>query len=106
MRESETLKSATRAWVVRRHIRFRPGADCVASIDLVADRQVFTPSILALVVDEAYSGCGLVALAGDGLKEGDLCRVQVGPLPPIKAQVRWRRPLDSRVVRLALMYLD
>ncbi len=106
MNRSEVEESPVRSRVVRRHIRFKPGLACYASIDPVPDRKAFSPSIVALVLDEAYSGCGLVALSSAPLKAGDVCRVQVGTLAPIRAEVRWRRQLDPDVMRFSLRYLD
>jgi hypothetical protein len=90
----------------RRSIRFRPDADVIATVDVEMKGEEFCPQLLALVSEESAKGCGLVLVAKDVLLVGDICRVQVGRLEPIKAEVRWRKVLDPQVFKVGLMYLE
>lgn len=92
----------------RRSIRFSPDAGTYAKIDLEASRPdgSFRPSVVALVPEESAKGVGLVVLATSELQVGKYCRIQVGKLPILRAEVRWRQDVDSGISRLGLLYLE
>ena len=50
-------------------------------------------SVVALVHEESAKGVGLVILTTPHLQMGAACRVQVGMLPILRAEVRWREPV-------------
>lgn len=78
-----------------------------AEIDPRPSPTGFDPSALAMVVDEAFGGAGLVLLqSGAGLRKGDRCRVRVGELGPLLAEVRWREELGTRLARCGLQFLE
>jgi len=93
---------------IRTTLRFPPDEGAVAWIGLEVpeDKSDFTPTIPALVTDEALNGCGLVALANDQLGVGVECMVQVGELPPLNAQVRWIRELGEGVQKIGVAFLE
>ncbi len=91
----------------RKNIRFRPDPGTYAAIDVDgSSKGAFKPTLVCLVTEESYKGCGLVSIIYEGLQSGDTCRVQVGAGPVMKAEVRWRTDLDAQVMRIGLMYLD
>lgn len=92
----------------RRSIRFTPDLGTFAQIDVEENRAdgSFQPSIMALVPEESSKGVGLVILSTSELPVGKICRVQVGKLSPLKAEVRWRQDLDAGVLRIGLLYLE
>ena len=61
---------------------------------------------MALVIDEALDGCGLVVVNNKILAEGDICLVKVGMLDPLIGEVRWLRELDEEVHKIGIMYLE
>lgn len=98
----------------RHYTRFPPDAGTHADIDLrvgpattgasSATPEPFAPTIVGLIADESYQGCGLVILATDALQLGQVCRVQIGRQSPMIAEVRWRQELHPQVLRVGLMY--
>lgn len=67
----------------------------------------FDPSVLAMVVDEAFGGCGLVLLqTSNHLQKGDLCRVRIGEFGPLLAEVRWREDVAPEVARCGVQFLE
>lgn len=94
--------------VKRKSLRFSPDQTAYAQIDLEGHctDDSFDPSIVALITDEAYKGCGLVMLNTDALKVGDQCALKVGKIGPIMAEVKWREEIDSRVIKVGFLFLE
>jgi hypothetical protein len=105
----------------RRHIRFKPGSvnledleartrEAIAHIGLDPDQAQFAPEVTGFVIEQSHSGCSLVLVRAkeiyDELNKGKLCVIQVGPLSPMKAVVRWRKDLDESVFKVGFQYLD
>ncbi len=92
----------------RRSIRYSPDAGTIARIDLESARAdgSFQPSITALVPEESAKGAGVVILQTTELQMGATCRVQVGQLPILRAEVRWRQQVDPGIIRLGLLFLE
>jgi hypothetical protein len=91
---------------LRAHVRYAPDEGDFALIDPQADGAEFSPKIPALIASESYRGCGLVVMKNANLNTGDKIRLQVGKLPPLKAEVRWRMKVDAEIFRVGIMYLD
>jgi hypothetical protein len=93
--------------VKRRHLRFRPDPMEYAQIAVRDLGAPFTPEMVALVSEEApMGGCGLVLMETPLLKVGDICRVKVGRIDPLRAQVMWRQAVESGIIRLGLKFLE
>ncbi|MBI2571182.1 MAG: hypothetical protein HYV63_29605 [Candidatus Schekmanbacteria bacterium] len=97
----------------RRYIRFDPDPLDVAYVELAPKGDDFTPQFAALVFQEAYGGCGLVVhrkVAEEDLESflapGTRCRLAVGNLDPIFAEVAWRETLDKTLYRIGFRYLE
>lgn len=92
----------------RRFIRFPGDPLDFALIDFGPDDRPFAPQLVALVVEEApMGGCSLAVCAGDDhLANGRDCRVKVGRMSPVRAEIRWTRTLDDRVTRIGLQFLE
>ena len=61
------------------------------------------------VLDESYTGCALVTLASalpEGAEQGLPCLVKLNRLGPMRAELRWVKPLDDEVCKIGLHYLD
>ncbi|MFK8138739.1 MAG: hypothetical protein AB8E15_10300 [Bdellovibrionales bacterium] len=86
----------------RKSIRFIAEDNTLALLDLSENSQSFKPSIVALVVDEAMKGSGLVMLKKNAPVGGQSLAVQVGDLAVVQAKVVWIRELDEHVVRIGL----
>lgn len=92
--------------VKRKFTRFKPDPGTVALVDTEKLDGDFRPEITALVYEEAFKGCGLVALMTPKMCVGDKVRVRVGEVGPQVAVVRWRMSLDVGVLKLGLEYID
>jgi hypothetical protein len=92
----------------RAGIRFQPDPNTTAAIDFAStDKKApFQPTLTALVTEESFRGCGIVAPMTKALQVGDHMRIKVGKGPVLIAEVRWRTDLDAQVIRLGVMFLD
>jgi hypothetical protein len=91
----------------RRHLRFRPDPMEYAQIAIQNLGTPFTPEMLALISEEApMGGCGLVLLETPLLKVGDICRVKVGRIDPLRAEVVWRKAVEPGIIRLGMKFLE
>lgn len=97
-----------RKHVKRASVRFAPDIGAFAMIDVEPHRAdgSFQPAIIGLVAEESTKGTGLVVMATDLLKVGTYCRVQVGKLSPLRAEVRWRQEVAADILRVGLLYLE
>lgn len=91
----------------RKHIRFKPDPLTYALIDCRSMEGNFVPDMIALIADEApMGGCGLIVTDGDHLQIHTMCRIKLGELSPLRAEVVWRKPVDSSIVRLGFSFLE
>ncbi len=90
----------------RKYIRYKPDPGVFALIDFEADAGPFRPTFPALVLTESHQGCGLLIVDNKQLSVGSLIRVQVGNLPPMRAEIRWKEKLDSDATKIGLHFLD
>ena len=90
----------------RKYIRFGPDAGDFVQIDKNPDRDAFEFQEAALLVDESMGGFSIVCLKSIGLRKGEMYRVKVGRIAPLKAEILWERDLDDRVVRLGFRFVD
>lgn len=91
----------------RKYIRFRPDANAYAQIDRDPDRGEFLFEYAGLILEESpMGGCGLVIHEMVGLQVGDIVRVKVGELAPLKAKVVWTKPLGDQVIRIGMKFLE
>lgn len=99
-------KEKSKKPIKRNSVRFDPDEGTYALIDADPKERSFDPTIPALVFSEAHKGCGLVILATSKLQVGDVFKVQVGDLPVLSAEIRWREQVDQQVIKLGVMYLE
>jgi hypothetical protein len=91
----------------RKYLRVRPDFDEFCLIDLKDKGQEFNPSIGAFIVNESpMGGCSLVIHQTEALQEGDQCIVQLGRMAPLRAEVKWRKEVDSELIRVGLELLE
>ena len=94
----------------RRAVGFKSSAlDAAAQVEWIQNfksNKEFHPSVPALVIDEAFNGCGIVVLNDAKLKVGTLLRIKVGQLPVLKAEVRWVQEVDEELTKCGLSYLE
>ncbi len=91
---------------LRKHIRFKPDEGSNVQIDFASQNQPFKPSLTGLLFSEAYGGCGFVCLPDESLQIGRFCRVQVGRIGPLEAEIVWISKIDSDVFKVGLKYRE
>jgi hypothetical protein len=90
----------------RRHLRFKPDPLEYAQVALGGTGN-FAPDFVALIVEESpVSGCSLIAHVPEGLGIGDQCRVKIGQLAPVRAEVAWKKPAESGLTRIGFSFLE
>lgn len=90
----------------RKSIRFVSEDNTLALLDYDLASEGFQPTVVALVVDEAMKGSGMVLLKKNAPVGGQTIKVQVGEISAVEAKVAWIRELDDHVVRVGLQFLD
>ncbi len=91
----------------RRSIRFKPDPENqIAKIDIQNLEGKFQPTVTALVIDEAYKGCGLIFQDQKGFEIGEVCRLQVGQIGPLQAEVRWKQKLYDNLIKVGFRFLE
>lgn len=105
-KKSKKPASDQKQFVKRSSVRFSPDQGTYALIDTRVDSPTFDPTIPALVFSESHKGSGLVAMMTPLLQVGNIIKVQVGNLPVLKAEIRWREQIDPQVIKLGLMYSE
>ena len=91
----------------RKHLRFKPDPLEYALVSLHPAAASFEPDFVALIVDESpLSGCSLIAHERTDLSVGDACRVRIGRLAPVQAEVSWTRPAEPGLMRIGFAFLE
>lgn len=90
----------------RRWTRFHPDVMTEGSVDIRAKKGKYSPTHRALVLDEAFKGCGLVVVGPFPLTVGDTLWVKVGQMDPMEAEIRWMEKLEDRIFKLGIFFLE
>jgi hypothetical protein len=105
---TQMLDPDTDPSVKRKRIRFRPDALDYAQIECNGDcSKPFAPESVGIIVDEEpMGGCCVIVLDNGKLHLDDFCRVKVGRLDPLRAQIVWRKELEAGILRVGLEFLE
>jgi hypothetical protein len=90
----------------RFRIRFSPEVGAYAEIGNLDANDNFILEKAALIVDESYSGIGLIIINDEKYIPGFECRLRIGNLGPIKGRVIWKKIIDEHAARIGINYLD
>jgi hypothetical protein len=90
----------------RKFTRFAPDPGAFALICGGAYNKKINPPIPCLIVEEAYGGVGLVAIADPMIKKNAILEFQVGKLPKMKGEIRWVKQLEGRLAYFGVNYLE
>ena len=92
----------------KRNIRFAPDPESIAQLDFDKSHNVeqFKAQANALIIDESFKGCGLVAVKREdqSYTAGNTFLATVGHLGPMVCEVKWVKELDDKLVRIGLEY--
>lgn len=90
----------------RRKVRFTADPFHHAAIDLNPQLDEFNPEIVALICNESYNGCCVVALRKQQLQKGARVRIKIGDLAPMMGEIKWVLDLDVEVVKMGIELLE
>ncbi len=88
------------------YTRFKSDKLDYALIDLNAKGKSFNPDVVALLINESFTGCAVLITHDDYLKNGAKVKVKVGHIDPIPAQIVWVKILEENIQKIGLRYLD
>lgn len=92
--------------IKRNSTRFQSDALAVAHIDFEMTTAKFISGAACIPYSEALKGCALISRKIKGLKEGHICRVKVGDMAPLRAEVAWIKNVDRDVIKIGFKYLE
>lgn len=91
----------------RKYIRFKPDPMAYCEIDMNLAPKPFQAQSIGLIVNESpMGGCSIITLDFVKLTLGDRCRLKVGELAPLMAEVVWTREMDDHVIRYGFKFLE
>ena len=90
----------------RKNVRFKADPANCAQIDFNTESKTFKCDVTALIFNESYRGCCLVAMKHEKLKNGTKCRIQLGPLDAINAELKWTEEIDPEIIRMGFYFYD
>lgn len=89
----------------RKSIRFQPDPMTIAWMDF-SNSKDFEPTLVGLVLNEAYKGCALIVASDEPLKKEQKLKIKVGRLSPLKAQIAWIKNLEENIFKLGIKLLE
>jgi hypothetical protein len=89
----------------RAHLRFKPDLGDYGLIDLEPNKN-FAPSIMALLLNESYSGCAMLTVLEKPIDKGMKVKVKAGRLAEMMAEVMWIHPIDENIFKIGFRYLE
>ena len=92
--------------IKRNSTRFTSEPQTIAHIDFEMTTAKFVSGAACLPYSEAMKGCALISRKIKGLKEGHICRVKVGEMAPLRAEVAWIKTIDRDVIKIGFKYLE
>jgi hypothetical protein len=96
----------------RKHVRFKPGPLDIAHVQFRSkDSKYFSPEFkpdcVAFIDDLApLGGAGLILHNRPELKKGTICRIQLGPLAPLLAEIVYLRVLKDEIMCVGCHFLE
>lgn len=62
---------------------------------------------VGLIVEQsAIGGCGLVMVNAAHLVNKTICKVKIGDLNPVRAEVRWKKDLEKNISVIGFQFLE
>jgi hypothetical protein len=110
--EENPSESNPKAQNKRKHVRFKPGPLDIAFVQFPAkDSKYFTPEFkpdcVAFIEELApLGGTGLILHNRPELQKGNICRIQLGPLAPLLAEIVYLRVLKDDLLCVGCHFLE
>ncbi len=74
-------------------------------VELLTDIEEITKSLKGMIVDDSFSGCGLIVIGEEKLLSGQLCSLKIKNVEPILCQIVWSKKIERNILRLGIKYL-
>ncbi len=87
----------------RNAIRFAPDPGTIGEVSVKIGKN--TLSLYGLVINESRTGCAMVLLCDEEIKEDMMCVCRVDKLPNTAAVFRWVKVLEPGIYKVGLEYL-
>lgn len=97
-----SAKSTTSSF--RKSVRFAPDALTTAQISF-RNRVTFKPELIALILNESFTGCALLVKSDDEITTNDDMIVKVGEMAPMRARVVWSKNLEENIYKIGIKWL-
>lgn len=85
--------------------RFKPDPLTVAYVDFSKAKN-FSPTNVAVVINESYSGCAIVMVSNNPINTGDKIKIKVGQLGEMKASIVWVKLLEENIFKIGVQMLE
>lgn len=103
--KSQTTTKKTSALGPRKSIRYKPDPLTTALIAL-KNFHKFEPTVVALVLNESFSGSALLVNTDAPLKKGGRIKVQIGHLAPMLAKIVWLKHFEESIYKVGIQILE
>jgi hypothetical protein len=90
----------------RKHIRFKPDPGAIALILTDSKGLSLAAPVHCLILEESYSGAGLVAANSESIQKGQHLKMKIGLLSPMECEVKWVKKLGPLVVSFGVEYQE
>ncbi|GIL18226.1 MAG: hypothetical protein BroJett040_19770 [Oligoflexia bacterium] len=89
----------------RQYLRFKDNPLLSAKIDFV-EGDDFKPTHAALIMNESFTGVGLVLYRETEPKSGDQVKVKIGDMGHIQGTIVWVKELDKNLYKLGVEFKE
>lgn len=89
-----------------RSIRFQPDPLDHALIDFNFEGKDFSPSAVALIRNESYTGCSLVINTNLKVTPGQKIKVSVGRIGVLPCKIVWGKELEPSLLQIGVQFLE
>lgn len=90
---------------IRRPIRFVPDALTIATLSTHSQKD-FKPNMVALVLNESFSGCALLVNGDNVLKKEQKVMIKLGQLDAMPAKIAWVKNLEESIYKIGVQFLE
>lgn len=89
----------------RQYLRFKDDPLLSAKIDFTGG-EVFKPTHAALILNESFTGVGLVIFAENPPESKTEIKVKIGEMAPIPGKIVWVKELDKKIYKLGVEFSE
>ena len=102
-KERRIMAKTTPPKTKRKSIRFHSTPLATALVDLKMQRS-FRPTLSGLVLSESFSGCALLLILEDAVKEGQIVQIKIGEMDPMNAKIVWIKEFPENIKKIGFHF--